>query len=50
MIFPTYQVLVTNGELVKSLRNSFGDVKISEFLLGGMVVVIAKRLSLAAFG
>ncbi len=50
MIVPTYQELVTNGELIKSLRNTFGKVELSEFLLGGMVVVIATRASLAASG
>lgn len=44
MIFPTYQELITNGQLIKSLRNKFGDVSLSEFLLGGMVVVIARRV------
>lgn len=47
MIFPTYQLLVTNGTLVKSLRQRFEMVKIWEFLLGGVIVVLAQRESSA---
>jgi demethylmenaquinone methyltransferase/2-methoxy-6-polyprenyl-1,4-benzoquinol methylase len=39
MIVPTYRLLVTNQELVRSLRERFGDVKIWEFSLGGVIVV-----------
>lgn len=47
MIFPTYQLLVTNGALVRSLHQRFEDVKIWEFLLGGVIVVLAQRGSSA---
>ena len=41
MIIPTYQALGSNQELVQALKESFTDVKITEFLLGGVVVVSA---------
>lgn len=47
MIFPTYQALLTNGELQQSLLRRFAEVQIWEFLLGGVVVVFAKRGPLA---
>ncbi len=47
MIFPTYQVLPTNGELRHSLLRKFAEVQIWEFLLDGVVVVFAQRGALA---
>lgn len=43
MIFPTYQALGSNRELVKSLAKRFSNVKITEFALGGMIVVLARK-------
>jgi ubiquinone/menaquinone biosynthesis C-methylase UbiE len=43
MIFPTYQALGTNDELVKSLRRRFTNVTITEFALGGIVVIFSGR-------
>ena len=42
MIVPTYRSLVTNRELVQSLGKRFGDVKIWEFSLGGIIIVLAR--------
>ena len=42
MIVPTYQLLVTNRELVQSLSKRFGDVRILEFSLGGLIIVLAR--------
>jgi len=43
MIFPTYQALGSNDELVKSLGRWFSNVTITEFALGGMIVIFAKK-------
>jgi ubiquinone/menaquinone biosynthesis C-methylase UbiE len=43
MIFPTYQVLGTNDELVKSLGRRFSNVTITEFALGGIIVIFSRR-------
>ena len=43
MIFPTYQALGRNGVLVDSLGKRFTDVKIREFALGGMIVVLSRK-------
>jgi len=43
MIFPTYQALVTNSTLISSLRKCFVSVKIREWSLGGVIVVIAQK-------
>jgi len=43
MIFPTYQALGSNGELVKSLGRRFSNVTITEFALGGMIVIFARK-------
>ncbi len=43
MIFPTYRALGRNRVLVNSLRKRFTDVKITEFALGGMIVVLAEK-------
>jgi demethylmenaquinone methyltransferase/2-methoxy-6-polyprenyl-1,4-benzoquinol methylase len=48
MIFPTYQLLLTNAELEQTLLTRFAKVQIWEFLLGGVVVVFAQRGPLAA--
>jgi len=48
MIVPTYQLLVTNGELVQSLRKQFGEVRIWEFSMGGIIIVLAQVSRLAS--
>jgi ubiquinone/menaquinone biosynthesis C-methylase UbiE len=42
MIVPTFRLLITNRELVQSLKERFHDVKIWEFSLGGIIVVLAR--------
>jgi ubiquinone/menaquinone biosynthesis C-methylase UbiE len=42
MIVPTYRLLVTNQELVQSLKKRFSEVKIWEFSLGGIIIVLAQ--------
>jgi ubiquinone/menaquinone biosynthesis C-methylase UbiE len=42
MIFPTYQVLGTNDELVESLGRRFSNVTITEFALGGIIVIFSR--------
>jgi demethylmenaquinone methyltransferase/2-methoxy-6-polyprenyl-1,4-benzoquinol methylase len=48
MIFPTYQSLGPNRELVQSLRRRFEDVRMWEFSLGGVIVVLAQSPALAS--
>jgi demethylmenaquinone methyltransferase/2-methoxy-6-polyprenyl-1,4-benzoquinol methylase len=43
MIFPTYQALGSNRELVEALSKLFNDVILREFALGGAIVVLARR-------
>ena len=43
MIFPTYQALGCNRVLVNSLKERFTDVKITEYALGGIIVVLAEK-------
>lgn len=43
MIVPTYKLLTTNRELVQAVRRSFSDVGINQFLLGGMIVILAQK-------
>ena len=43
MIFPTSQALGSNDELVKSLGRRFSNVTITEFALGGMIVIFARK-------
>ncbi len=43
MIFPTYQALGSNRELVKSLGKRFNSVILREFLLGGAIVIFARK-------
>ena len=45
MIFPTYQALGLNRALVNSLKRRFTDVKITEFALGGMIIVLSEKIS-----
>jgi ubiquinone/menaquinone biosynthesis C-methylase UbiE len=45
MIFPTYQALASNRVIVDSLSRRFTNVKITEFALGGMITVLAKKAS-----
>jgi len=42
MIVPTYRLLSTNGNLTHALRSRFDKVTIREFLLGGVIVVLAQ--------
>jgi ubiquinone/menaquinone biosynthesis C-methylase UbiE len=41
LIFPTYQALGSNQEVVSALGKRFSRVMITEFALGGMIVVLA---------
>jgi len=41
-------LLVTNGELVQSLRKRFGEVRIWEFSMGGIIIVLAQVSRLAS--
>jgi len=43
MIFPTYQALGSNDELVKALGRRFSNVTITESALGGMIVIFANK-------
>jgi ubiquinone/menaquinone biosynthesis C-methylase UbiE len=43
MIFPTYQALGSNRDLAESLGKRFVNVKIREFALGGMIVILARK-------
>jgi demethylmenaquinone methyltransferase/2-methoxy-6-polyprenyl-1,4-benzoquinol methylase len=43
MIYPTYQALGSNRELVEALKMKFRDVRISEFMLGGVIFVSASK-------
>jgi ubiquinone/menaquinone biosynthesis C-methylase UbiE len=42
MIVPTYQLLSTNRDLMQSLKKRFDDVRILEFSMGGLIVVLAR--------
>lgn len=48
MIFPTYELLETNHNLVQSLRTRFAEVRIWEFSLGGLIVILAQKARLSA--
>ncbi len=48
MIFPTYQSLTTNRTLVQSLSRRFFNVRIWQFSLGGVVVILAREGQLAS--
>ena len=43
VIFPTYQALGSNEELVMHLNACFNNVKITEFALGGLIVISATK-------
>lgn len=43
MIFPTYELLETNHNLVQSLKKRFAEVTIWEFSLGGLIVILAQK-------
>jgi ubiquinone/menaquinone biosynthesis C-methylase UbiE len=43
MIVPTFESLPTNQRLVSMLRNKFDLVELSEFLSGGVIVIIARK-------
>ncbi len=45
MIFPTYQALGRNRDLVSSLSARFTDLKIIEWGLGGLIIIIARRIT-----
>jgi demethylmenaquinone methyltransferase/2-methoxy-6-polyprenyl-1,4-benzoquinol methylase len=42
-IFPTYQALGSNKELVSNLSTCFNSVEITEFALGGLIVIFATK-------
>jgi demethylmenaquinone methyltransferase/2-methoxy-6-polyprenyl-1,4-benzoquinol methylase len=44
MIFPTYQALGSNHELVEVLSKRFNHVTLREFLLGGAIVIFARKV------
>jgi len=41
MIVPTYKSLPTNNSLLSQMRKYFGRVEITEFLMGGIIVVVS---------
>lgn len=43
MIIPTFQRLLTNGRLLALMEREFGPSKLKEFMLGGLVIVEAKK-------
>jgi demethylmenaquinone methyltransferase/2-methoxy-6-polyprenyl-1,4-benzoquinol methylase len=43
VIFPTYQALGSNRELVTHLNTCFNNVEINEFALGGLIVIFATK-------
>jgi demethylmenaquinone methyltransferase/2-methoxy-6-polyprenyl-1,4-benzoquinol methylase len=43
MLFPTYQALGNNRELVQSLGKRFNKVILREFMLGGAIVIFARK-------
>jgi len=43
MIFPTYVGLSNNGELVRAFKVEFPRVEITEFGLGGVVIIFARK-------
>ncbi len=42
-IVPTYVSLPTNGTLVKLIRQAFAWAELKEFLMGGVIVIIARK-------
>ena len=46
MIIPTFQWLLTNGALLALLQHEFGPSKLEEFLLGGLIIVRARKAGL----
>ena len=42
-IFPTYQALGSNRELVSNLSTCFNSIEIAEFALGGLIVIFATK-------
>jgi len=45
MIVPTYKPLPTNGSLLLRMRNLFATVEFKDYLMGGIIVIIARRTS-----
>jgi len=43
LLFKTYELLPTNGELINMLRTIFGSAELEEHALGGLIVVIADK-------
>jgi len=43
MIFPTYQALESNNELLAFLKNRFDHVETTEMSLGGVIIAIAHK-------
>jgi len=45
MIGPTYKPLPTNNVLLRKMRNLYRTVEFKEFLMGGVIVIIGRKLS-----
>ena len=43
MIIPTFGWLLANGKLLALIQREFGPSKLEEFLLGGLIIVEAKK-------
>lgn len=43
MIVPTYDLLPRTGRVVKLVKNNFDTVKVKEFLMGGVIVIIGQK-------
>lgn len=50
MIIPTFQTLVTNGGLRALVQREFGPSKLRKYVLGGLVVIEARKLAVGIFG
>jgi demethylmenaquinone methyltransferase/2-methoxy-6-polyprenyl-1,4-benzoquinol methylase len=50
MLFPTYQEVATNGELVQALRVRYSGVNLKEFAFGGLIVISATRVGSGQIG
>jgi len=46
MIVPTYGPLPTNGALKSQVCNKFGRVESKSFLMGGIIVIVGRKLSI----
>jgi hypothetical protein len=43
MIVPTYQSLPTTHTILKMVEQAFSHAELREFLMGGVIVIIAKK-------